>query len=130
MLFWNSIWRRQVLERDIAVLRLLHKRVLGKCHPSFERLLPWYSERFVEARGLGHNKQLYGHWGEVRSHRALFNRSIFGMVDIYNNLPQHVVDAKSLSSFQNYLTQITRTRCQQGDDAWALSYSRRTFGDT
>ena len=112
------------------MLALLHKRVLGKCHPSFERLLSWWSERFDEAGGLGHNKKLYGHWAEVRTHRALFNRSIFGMIDIYNNLPQHVVDAKSLSSFQNYLTQITRTRCQQGDDAWALSYSRFTIDDT
>jgi hypothetical protein len=49
------------LRRNIGILGLLHKRVLGLCHPSFDRLLPWYSSRFQPARGHGHNKTLYGH---------------------------------------------------------------------
>ena len=48
------------LRRNVGILGLLHKRVLGLCHPSFERLLPWYNSRFSEARGLGHSRQLYG----------------------------------------------------------------------
>ena len=112
------------LRRNVGVLGLLHKRVLGKCHPTFERLLPWYATRFSEPRGFGHTKQLYGHWVEITSHRDLFNRSIFAMVDIYNNLPQHVVDAKSVSAFQHCLMHTVRTRCQQGDAEWALSFSR------
>ena len=36
------------------------------------------------------------------------------MVDIYNSLPQHVVDNSSVSEFQSYLNPITHTRCQQG----------------
>ena len=75
------------LRRHIGVLGLLQKRVLGKCHPSYERLLPWWSDRFPEPRELGHTKQLYGHWVEVTSHRVIFNRFIFGMIDVYNNLP-------------------------------------------
>ena len=62
--------------------------------------------RFAAARGLGYNKQLYGHNVEVSHHQAIFNRSIFAMVDIYNNLPQYVVDAPSVSAFQKYLNQI------------------------
>ena len=42
------------LRRNIAALGLLHKRVLGKSHPAFERLPPWYTQRFPEGRGLGH----------------------------------------------------------------------------
>jgi len=114
------------LRRNIGVLGLLHKRVLGQCHPSFERLLPWYSARFAEARGHGHTKQLYGHWVEVSNCQGLFSRSIFGMVDIYNNLPQHVVDASSVTCFQQYLNQIARTRCQQEDVAWSSSFCRRS----
>ena len=34
-----------ILRRNIAVLGLLHKRVLGLCHRSFEDLLMWYSQR-------------------------------------------------------------------------------------
>ena len=113
------------LRRNIGILGLLHKRVLGQCHPSFDRLLPWYSDRFTEARGLGHTKQLYGHWVEVSNCQGLFTRSIFGMADIYNNLPQHVLDASSVKCFQQYLIHIVRTRCQQDDGAWPSSFCRR-----
>jgi hypothetical protein len=70
------------LRRNIAVLGLLHKRVLGKCNPSFAELFPWWSHRFSEARGIGHTKQLYGHWSDITNHRALYDRSIFAMVDV------------------------------------------------
>ena len=71
------------LRRNIAVLGLLHKRVLGQCHPSFERLLPWCDP--ITGRGFGHNKQLYGHWLEATQQRALYDKSIFAMVNIYSN---------------------------------------------
>lgn len=41
------------------------------------------------------------------------------MTDVYNNLPQHVVDLISVNSFQEYLTHTVRTRCQSGDPRWA-----------
>ena len=112
------------LRRNVAVLGLLHKRVIGKCHPVYERLFPWYSQRFPEGRGFGHNKQLYNHCVEISAHQQLYNRSIFPMTDIYNNLPQHVVDAVSVASFQSYLTHIARTRCQQ-QDVWTSCFDRR-----
>ena len=115
------------LRRNIGILGLLHKRVLDLCHPSFERLLPWYNQRFDEARGFGHSKQLYGHWVEVTHCQGLFARSIFAMVDIYNNLPQQAVDATSVTIFQKYLTHIARTKCQSGDGAWSSSFCRRTL---
>ena len=118
------------LRRNIAVLGLLHKRVLGKCHPSFAELLPWWSDRFSEARGIGHTKQLYGHWGDITNHRALYDRSIFAMVDVYNNLPQHAVDAPSVSYFQSYVNHIARTRCETGDPSWASSFCRRVNAET
>ena len=37
------------LRRNIGALGLLHKHVLGKVHPTFEKLLSWYTERFPEA---------------------------------------------------------------------------------
>ena len=53
------------LRRNIGVLGMLHKRVLGQCHPGFETLLPWYADRFDTPRILDHNKQLYGHHAEI-----------------------------------------------------------------
>ena len=71
------------LRRNIGILGLLQKRVLNKYHPSFHRLLPFYAECFSEDTGQGHTKKLYGHWVEISSHRALYDRSIFAMVDIF-----------------------------------------------
>ena len=118
------------LRRHVGLLGLLHKRVIGKCHPTFERLLPWLSDRFPDMLVRGHNKQLYGHWSDVTAHRALFDRSIFAMCDIYNNLPQEVVNAKSVHEFQKRLMQIVHSRCQHGDPDWASSFCRRDGPDT
>ena len=112
------------LRRNIGILGLLHKRVLGKCHPSFETLLPWQSDQIHAEWRQRHSKQLYGHNMEITHHQAIFNRSIFSMVDIYNNLAQHVVDISSVSDFQKYLMQVVRTRCENGDPEWSLSFSR------
>ena len=86
--------------------------------------MPWQSDQ-VHAEGRQrHSKQLYGHNMEITHHQAIFNRSIFSMVDIYNNLAQHVVDISSVSDFQKYLMQVVRTRCENGDPEWSLSFSR------
>ena len=113
------------LRRNIAILGLLHKRVLGQAHPTFERLLPFYAQRFGEERGRGHNKPLYGHWLEATYHPSLCARSIFSMVDIYNNLPQNVVDAGSVTDFQHLLTDIARERLRQGNQLWFMSFCAR-----
>ena len=64
------------LRRDIAILGLLHKRVIGQSHPAFECLLPFWSERFGTSRGVGHSKPLYGHWAEATHHRSFYAKSI------------------------------------------------------
>ena len=109
------------LRRNIAVLGMIHKKVLGKCHPSFEALLP--SKGVVEEGR--HSKQIYAHWSEVKENRALFNRSIFGMVDIYNNLPQLYVELGTVSVFQAKLTSIAKLRCERLDADWSSSFCRR-----
>ena len=118
-----------MLRRNIGVLGLIHKRVLGLCHPAFEDLLPWYEHRISIPRGFGHNKQLYDHRLEVSHQRALFDKSIFAMVDIYNNLPQSLVDSPNVKVFQRGLTHIAKERCKKGDPEWHLSFNRRTGPD-
>ena len=117
------------LRRNIGALGFLHKRVLGNCHPSIVNLLTFWTDQPEEIRARGHSKKLYGHNVEIQFQRAMYNRSIFAMVDIYNNLPQHVVDVTSVSSFQHYLTHIARTRCQSGDPRWANSFCTRSGPD-
>ena len=47
------------------------------------------------------------------------------MVDIYNNLPQAVVELSSVSSFQGRLTEMARERCKRNAAEWNLSFCRR-----
>ena len=93
------------------MLGMIHKKVLGLCHPSFDALLP--PKDFVEEGR--HSKQNYAHWNEVTAYRNLFDRSIFGMVDIYNILLQSFVSAQSISAFQAKLTRIAKRRCARLD---------------
>ena len=80
------------LRRDIGILGLLHKRMLDLAHPIFNRLLPFHSESHGMSTGH-HSKQLYGHILQADFQLPLHNRSIFGMVHIYNRLSQEVVDS-------------------------------------
>ena len=127
--FINFNFAPTILRRNIGVLGLLHKRVLGLCHPSFEKLLPWYDQRFNVPRGVGHTKQLYGHSIEINFNSALFNRSVFAMVDIYNNLPQGIVDIDNVSLFQKRLTAIAKERCNSNRTDWQWSFDRRRGPD-
>ena len=47
------------------------------------------------------------------------------MVDVYNNLPQWIVDAQSVSAFQSNLTEQARDRCQTHNESWPSSFSCR-----
>ena len=46
------------LRRNIAVLGMIHKRVLGLSHPSFDQLLPYFQQRFGHHLEGRHSKQL------------------------------------------------------------------------
>ena len=112
------------LRRDIGILGLLHKRVLGKAHPVFQDLLPFHREDHGASTG-SHSKQLYGRQLEIKFQVQLHHRSIFSMVHIYNRLSQNTVNSNSVSAFQSQLTRIERERCMRGDPDWMKSFSVR-----
>ena len=97
------------LRRDIGILDFLHKRVLGKCHPSVQEFFPP-----AAPSPYWHDKQLMVHLTDHIVRPQLYNRSIFGMVHVYNRLPQEVVDQDSVSKFQACLTDMAKRRCHQG----------------
>ena len=113
------------LRRNIGMLGLLQKRVLGKAHPVFERLLPFHIDCFDRLRPGEHNRQLYNHFLKVHFQHSLFNRSVFGMVHVYNKLPQSVVESSSVSSFQRSLTFIAREACRRNEPKWKSSFACR-----
>ena len=121
--FLENNFAPPTLRRNIGILGLLHKRVLGKSHPIFQRLLPFHRDIFGSLRPAEHDRQLYGHIMNVDRQQALHDRSIFAMVYVYNKLPQHAVDCNDVSSFQHVLTSMVRERCKRGDIDWQTSFS-------
>ena len=113
------------LRRNIGILGLLHKRVIGQSHPIFKKLFPFSAEIGRPLLNGGHNKQLYGHLHEVHFQMALYCRSIFAMSYVYNMLPQYVVDASSVTEFQKYLSILARRKCALGDEIWKDNFSSR-----
>lgn len=94
----------------IAAPGIIHKCVLGEEHPTLAQF-------FVEGDGdaatqntrasaLRHSKQVTDHC----EHRFqdYMRRSIFGCSYVYNLLPQAVVDSRSVSVFQKWLTHMFR----------------------
>ena len=113
------------LRRNIAILGLMHKRVIGECHPIFRKLLPLCTDAGQPGYPNGHNKQLYGHLHEVSFQMGLYCRSILAMVYRYNMLPQNVVDATTVKEFQKRLTLTARMHCAAGTNEWQELFSRR-----
>ena len=68
------------LRRNIGVLGLLYKRVLGKIHPIFQRLLTFHKVGFGSLQYGEHHRQLYGHFLDVERQHSLHDRSIFASV--------------------------------------------------
>ena len=58
---------------------------------------------------------------------ALYHRSIFGMVHIYNNLPQALVQLESIKDFQSGLTFVARQKCLADESNWSSFLSIREY---
>ena len=114
------------LRRNIGILGLLHKRVLGEAHSIYQRLMPFFQDGFGYLRPNEHNRQLYGHVLEIHYQRELYFRSIFGMILTYNKLSQNAVDSKNVTIFQTHLTKLARSACENGDADWKTMFSVRS----
>ena len=108
--------------RDMAMLGLLHRVVLGQAPPQLRELFPFavltparsnYQTRLLSTVRR-HNKQLL----ERPGHTDVFSRSLFGLVSSYNLLPQHIVDTGDISKFQHVLQQGLLRAAKEGLDDW------------
>ena len=111
------------LRRNIGILGLLHKRVLGLSHPVFQTLLPFSVDVPGSYRQGDHNKQLYGHIHEVNFQLALHFRSIYALMCIHYSLPQNVVDCNTVTSLEKHLSKMARDACAAGHENWQKMFS-------
>ena len=112
------------LRRNIAVLGLLHRIQLGEAHDDFSKLfepLVQQHSRSTRHNARRHGRQFREVWGKTDS----FNRSIFAAVRVYNVLPEHVVESKTVKTFQSLLTKIARNACEASKVHWDRMFSVR-----
>ena len=78
--------------RDVAMLGMIHRTVLGKGPPQFGKFFrrdPNHTLKLVDPRQT--------------SRSPLLKRSALGLVAVYNMLPHNVLSAKTVSAFQKGL---------------------------
>ena len=118
------------VRREIGILGLIHKRVLGCAHPAYESLLPFCGPDRYQYSGIfaaRHDKQLQSGIDRCTFRHNVMFRSIFGMAELYNKLPQRIVDCQSVSAFQNELTRIVRARCADECEDWKSTFNTDRF---
>ena len=99
--------------RDIAMLGALHKVTLGLAPPQLAAFFPraivrtssFDRQRLRQWRPL-HDKQLHSEC--VIASTDIMRRSLFGLVDTYNRLPQSIVDSIIIKSFQRSLQEALK----------------------
>ena len=63
--FMNFNFAPPDLRRNIGILGMIHKHVLGRCHPVFQKLLPFKSELDGEHAVGPYDNQLSNHFNEM-----------------------------------------------------------------
>ena len=111
------------------MLGLMHRCAHGNAHKDLRQLFPRvpgthaYETRQQMSR---HKLQLV----EERdgTHHKMLEQSIFGLIRVWNRLPQSMVDVKIVKDFQSALTELVRTRCRLTLEDWPDTLSpRRLF---
>ena len=88
------------------MLGFLYKIAHVHAHPAFNNLFP-----FAPAQEGRHDKQLGNHAHRIRFRFQLWRSSVFGLVIYFNRLPQHVIDAEDVSTFQTWLSDYVKNQC-------------------
>ena len=112
--------------RDIAMLGLIHRCVLGHGPPHFKRFIV-----FVEGPSRGLRSSEQRHSLQLKSmidgtQKEITRRSMLGMIDVYNILPCAIVDqSPSVQVFQSLLQQMVTEAATSDTDAWQRLLSSR-----
>ena len=87
------------VRRDIAMLGVIHRAVIGEGPKQFHSLfLPETTASRAIPRRRRHGRQLQDPYSQL--HRDYLNRSLLGYIWIYNWLPEQIVASASVKTFQ------------------------------
>ena len=121
---WDGLLQSRLGNPLIAAM-YLWQNCTGQMSPKFILGL-FFFQRDPNAhllRSRRHSKHLI----DIRNGHCLepVRRSGIGMVQIYNYLPQSIVDATSVSRFQSALTELVAARARSGQSNWSQTLSPR-----
>ncbi len=113
--------------RDIAMLGLIQRTLLGRGPPHFKRfffLEPFPHRVRTRSASRCHSHRIH----EYREGRFLeiVKRSALGLASVYNLLPEEVVSADNVPFFQGQLQDMLRDVASR-DHRWAHLFSPRHF---
>ena len=114
------------LRRDIAMLGLLHKCALGLAHKDLQKLFPAAPEwqKNMRTSVPKHSRQIWDRCYKTNRELDIFHHSVFGLVKVYNRLPQDCVDQENVKEFQRKLTELAKMRCKR-QKLWINMFSPR-----
>ena len=105
------------------MLGLLHRTQLGTAPPCISSFFPSakstlfkYDLNVVPP----HNRQIQ--CKIEPGSLAVFRRSLFGLVRVYNNLPANIVQANTVSSFQSRLQALMKASALNDVPSWSLRF--------
>ena len=110
------------VRRDVALLGVVHRTVLGEGPPQFRRwFYPaeptrhsyWTRRQVIKTK---HGKQLHDYLDS--SQTALLRRSPLGLPRVYNELPAEAVACKTVKTFQRVLQQLVLKEGLAGKEEW------------
>ena len=108
--------------RDVAMLDLIHRCVLGKgplqLAEFFRSARAPHFPRSLRNQRLLHNRQLDDPIDGTSSNSM--RRSALGLIYVNNSLPQRTVDLESVNSFQKALQSSVRKACESNLQMWPL----------
>ena len=113
--------------RDIAMLGVIHRTVLGKGPEHFQQFFrpeeATKKTRWTRQAARRHAKQLED--PRKGAFPELLRRSALGLVAVYNLLPKEVVTANTVKDFQKQLQGLLKQRATAGCEDWAETLSPR-----
>jgi hypothetical protein len=109
----------------MAMLGVIHRCVLGKGPGQIREYFNFEASNHTVGRSAlrRHNRQLTTYrTGKFLETTA---KSIFGLIDIYNLLPQAIVDANDVHLFQAKLQGMLKGEVRKGRSDWETLFSPR-----
>ena len=114
------------LRRDIGMLGVLYKICHGTAHVDFDLLFPKAPTSETHGHGTRANRRRHDmQLVDLCNGTQLcqFQRSLFGLVKVWNALPSAFVHATTVSMFQSMLNRASKQACAAGVEGWQCMFA-------